>query len=50
MVLVVVLFVIYGMGWFSLYGDEYCEFGKYIVVGVGFVLNWVLWIEVGYFD
>lgn len=48
--LVVVLLATYGMGWFSLYGDEYRELGKHIVAGAGFVSNWASWTEAGYFD
>ncbi|MBO7882014.1 acyltransferase family protein [Burkholderia pseudomallei] len=48
--LVVVLLATYGMGWFSLYGDEYRELGKHIVAGAGFVANWASWTEAGYFD
>ncbi|MPV67652.1 acyltransferase family protein [Burkholderia sp. BE17] len=48
--LVVVLLATYGMGWFSLYGDEYRELAKHIVAGAGFVSNWASWTEAGYFD
>ncbi|MFL9867286.1 acyltransferase family protein [Paraburkholderia fungorum] len=48
--LAVVLLATYAMGWFCLYGDEYRELGKHILSGVGFVSNWTLWTESGYFD
>ncbi len=48
--LVVVLLVVYTMGWFSLYGDEYRELGKHTIAGAGFVSNWASWTEAGYFD
>lgn len=48
--LAVVLLATYALGWFSLYGDEYREFGKHIVAGAGFVSNWASWTEAGYFD
>lgn len=48
--LAVVLLATYAIGWFCLYGDEYKELGKHIVAGVGFVSNWALWTEAGYFD
>ncbi|KGS05902.1 acyltransferase family protein [Burkholderia pseudomallei] len=48
--LVVVLLATYAMGWFSLYGDEFRELARHIVAGAGFVSNWALWTEAGYFD
>src|ERR1700732_861486 len=48
--LAVVLLATYVMGCFSLYGDEYKELGKQILAAVGFVSNWTLWAETGYFD
>ncbi|CAG9258010.1 Putative O-antigen acetylase [Burkholderia diffusa] len=48
--LVVVLLATYAMGWFSLYGDEYRELAQHVVAGAGFISNWALWTEAGYFD
>ncbi|EGD05486.1 MULTISPECIES: acyltransferase family protein [Burkholderia cepacia complex] len=48
--LVIVLLATYAMGWFSLYGDEFRELARHIVAGAGFVSNWALWTEAGYFD
>lgn len=47
------LFVItfcYAFGWFALFADEYQQLGKHIVSGAGFISNFVLWSESGYFD
>jgi peptidoglycan/LPS O-acetylase OafA/YrhL len=38
------------LGWFILYPDEYRQLGKHIAGGAGFVSNFVLWRESGYFD
>jgi peptidoglycan/LPS O-acetylase OafA/YrhL len=48
--LLLVLVVSYTLGWFALLGDQYKQLGKHIAAGVGFVSNFVLWEEVGYFD
>ena len=48
--LAIVLLATYAIGWFCLYGDEYRELSKHILAGVGFVSNWALWTESGYFD
>lgn len=37
-------------GWFVLLADEYKQLGKHIVGGSGFVSNFILWTESGYFD
>ncbi len=37
-------------GWFSLDATEFKMVGKHIAAGAGFVQNFVLWDEVGYFD
>lgn len=37
-------------GWFALLPEEYKELGKHIAGGAGFVSNFVLWRESGYFD
>jgi peptidoglycan/LPS O-acetylase OafA/YrhL len=48
--LVTVLLATYAIGWICLTGDEYKQLGKHILAGVGFVSNWALWTEAGYFD
>jgi peptidoglycan/LPS O-acetylase OafA/YrhL len=37
-------------GWFGLLGDEYKQLGKHMAAGAGFVSNFFLWQEVGYFN
>lgn len=37
-------------GWFALFPDEYKQLGRHIAGGAGFVSNFVLWKETGYFD
>ncbi len=46
----IVLIASYTFGWFALLADEYKQLGKHIAGGVGFVSNFVLWKESGYFD
>jgi peptidoglycan/LPS O-acetylase OafA/YrhL len=48
--LIVVLTACFGFGWFVLLPDEFKELGKHIAGGAGFVANFVLWGESGYFD
>jgi peptidoglycan/LPS O-acetylase OafA/YrhL len=48
--LLLVLFCCYCFGWFVLLSDEYRQLGKHIAGGAGFVANFVLWGEAGYFD
>lgn len=48
--LILVFTVVYIFGWFALFADEYKQLGKHIFAGAGFVSNFVLWQEVGYFD
>ena len=38
------------VGWFALLADEYAHLGKHVAAGAGFVSNFVLWQESGYFD
>lgn len=47
--LLVVLIACYALGWFALLADEYKQLGKHIAGGAGFVSNFVLWGESGYF-
>ncbi|MEX5362126.1 acyltransferase family protein [Pseudomonas guariconensis] len=48
--LLLVLIVSFAFGWFALLADEYKQLGKHIAGGAGFVSNFVLWGENGYFD
>ena len=48
--LVVVLVACYAAGWFLLYAGQFEQLGKHIAGGAGFVANYVLWNEAGYFD
>jgi peptidoglycan/LPS O-acetylase OafA/YrhL len=45
-----VLLACYTFGWFSLFSDEFKQLGKHIAAGAGFLQNFVLWQEAGYFD
>ena len=38
------------LGWYALYGDEFKMLGAHTAAGAGFVQNFVLWNEIGYFD
>ena len=48
--LILVLLFSYVFGWFQLLADEYMQLGKHIAGGSGFVSNFILWQESGYFD
>ena len=48
--LLIVLIFSYAFGWIALLADEYKQLGKHIAAGAGFVSNFVLWGESGYFD
>ena len=48
--LIVVLLSCYAFGWFALFADEYALLGKLMASGAGFVANYLLWFEAGYFD
>jgi len=48
--LALVLTVSVALGWFILFEDEYQQLGRQIVAGAGFVSNFALWNETGYFD
>ena len=48
--LAVVMTASYAFGWFALLGDEFMQLGKHLAAGAGFVSNFVLWSEAGYFD
>jgi peptidoglycan/LPS O-acetylase OafA/YrhL len=48
--LIVVLLSCLAVGWFGLLAGEYSQIGKHTLGGVGFVSNFVLWAEAGYFN
>jgi peptidoglycan/LPS O-acetylase OafA/YrhL len=48
--LIVVLISSYLIGWFVLLPDEFMQLGKHIAAGAGFVQNFILRKEVGYFE
>jgi len=48
--LILVLAAAWVAGWFLLLPDEYRQLGKHVAAGAGFVSNFVLWGEAGYFD
>ncbi len=48
--LATVLLATFMLGWFILYPDEYRQLSKHVAGGAGFVSNFVLWRESGYFD
>lgn len=37
-------------GWFLMFPSEYDVLGRHVAAGAGFILNFVLWQEAGYFD
>jgi peptidoglycan/LPS O-acetylase OafA/YrhL len=45
-----VLLACFTFGWFALLADEYKQFGKHMAAGAGFISNFILWNESGYFD
>ena len=49
-VLVTVLSVCLIFGLFYLLSDEYAQLGKHVAGGAGFISNFLLWFESGYFD
>lgn len=48
--LILVLIACYAFGWFVLLADEYNQLGKHVAAGAGFIANFILWSEAGYFD
>ena len=48
--LLLVLIACFAVGWFALLADEYKQLGKHIAAGAGFISNFNLWDEAGYFD
>lgn len=48
--LLLVLITSYAFGWFALLTDEYKQLGEHIAGGAGFISNFILSSESGYFD
>ncbi len=48
--LCLVLLTCITFGWFALRSDEYKQLGLHIIGGAGFISNFLLWREAGYFD
>jgi peptidoglycan/LPS O-acetylase OafA/YrhL len=48
--LILVLISCLAFGWFVLFADEYQQLGKHTAAGAGFIQNFILWRESGYFD
>ncbi|HHS8323336.1 TPA: acyltransferase family protein, partial [Legionella anisa] len=48
--LVFVLLFCLILGWFALFPQEYKQLGKHVMGGAGFISNFMLWLETGYFD
>lgn len=48
--LLVVMAMCMAFGWFALFASEYQQLGKHVAGGAGFISNFVLWKESGYFD
>jgi peptidoglycan/LPS O-acetylase OafA/YrhL len=46
----VILAFVMVVGWFTILADEYAQLGKHVAGGAGFIANFVLLSEVGYFD
>ena len=48
--LILVLFSCFAIGWFILLPDEFKQLAKHIVASTGFISNFLLWNESGYFN
>lgn len=48
--LILMLLSCLAFGWFVLFADEYRQLGKHTVAGAGFIQNFILFRENGYFD
>jgi len=48
--LILVLMASIACGWVALLTDEFKQFGKHVAAGAGFISNFILWAEAGYFD
>lgn len=48
--LLLILVVSFGFGWYVLLPDEFHQLVKHVSAGAGFISNFILWDESGYFD
>lgn len=48
--LITVLAACLAAGWLGLFSDEYAQVGKHVAGSAAFIVNLLLWQEVGYFD
>jgi peptidoglycan/LPS O-acetylase OafA/YrhL len=48
--LILVLISCLAFGWFVLFADEFKQLGEHTAAGAGFIQNFILWRESGYFD
>lgn len=48
--LIAVLVACLAAGWLGLFSDEYAQVGKHVAGSAAFIVNLLLWQEVGYFD
>jgi len=48
--LIVVMLATLAFGWYVLLADEFAQLGKHLAGGAGFISNFILWNESGYFD
>lgn len=48
--LLLVQIACFAFGWVALLADEYKQLGKHIAASAGFISNFTLWNEAGYFD
>jgi peptidoglycan/LPS O-acetylase OafA/YrhL len=48
--LIIILIAIFGFGWMILFAKEYEQLGKHIAGGAGFISNFILLHEEGYFN
>lgn len=48
--LLLVLIACFAIGWFVMLAEEFKQLGKHIAGSAGFVSNFILWQESGYFD
>lgn len=48
--LLTVLLTCAGLAWLVLLPDEFRQLGKHVAGGAGFIANFLLWAETGYFD
>jgi peptidoglycan/LPS O-acetylase OafA/YrhL len=48
--LVLILLASLAWGWFRLFAGDFAQLGKHVAGGAGFVANFTLWNEAGYFE